>query len=280
MAADPAVVIAPDGALAPLACGPLTTLSNALLRVDVAAQAGGRIAQIHHRGVAQLLGPEDGNPATIAWGSFPMAPWVGRIRHGRFHFAGRDYRLPANFGGHAIHGVAFALPWTVEQATAEAATLVLALPQDARWPFGGQVRQQLVLDGAVLHQRLEVTAGAQAMPVTLGWHPWFRKPHRLEFHPEAIYPRDADGIAVLPLAPPPPGPWDDCFVNRRPVVLHGDGTRLRLDSDCEHWVVFDELAHTTCVEPQSGPPDAPTLAPRILQPGETAQAWMRMEWLP
>lgn len=279
MAADPGLVIAAAGAMASLACGPLTTLSNASLRVDIAAQAGGRIAQIRHRGVPQLIGPDDGDLAMIAWGSFPMAPWAGRIRRGRFVFGGREYHLPANFGAHAIHGVAFGLPWRIETVDADEAVLSLALPEDARWPFGGQVRQRIVLEEQALRQELTVTAGAHAMPVTLGWHPWLRKPDRLEFKPDAIYPRDAEGIAVLPVAPPPAGPWDDCFINRQPVFLHRDGLRLRVSSDCDHWVVYDELAHTTCVEPQSGPPDAPNLAPRVLQPGQSASAWMLMEWL-
>ena len=51
------------------------------------------------------------------------------------------------------------------------------------------------------------------MPASLGWHPWFRKPDRLDFHPEAMYRRDDEHIAVDELVDVPPGPWDDCFVN-------------------------------------------------------------------
>ena len=122
-------------------------------------------------------------------------------------------------------------------------------------------------------------AGERAMPVALGWHPWFRKPERMEFSPSAHYPRDDEGMATLPPAPPPTGPWDDCFVNTSPVILHLEGRRVRLTSDCRHWVVYDEPAHATCVEPQSGPPDAFNLEPLVLAPGETLQRWFLMEWL-
>ena len=54
---------------------------------------------------------------------------------------------------------------------------------------------------------------------------------------------------------------------------------MRLTSDCRHWVVYDEPAHATCVEPQSGPPDAFNLEPLVLAPGETLQRWFLMEWL-
>ena len=38
----------------------------------------------------------------IRWGAYPMAPWAGRIRDGRFTFRGRDVRLPLNLPPHAI----------------------------------------------------------------------------------------------------------------------------------------------------------------------------------
>ncbi|MGH8027906.1 MAG: aldose epimerase, partial [Pseudoxanthomonas sp.] len=94
-----------DGALAPLAPGPLIALKSGSLSVAVAPQAGGRIAQIAFEGIEQLIGPDQGDLAMIAWGCYPMVPWAGRIRDGRFNFEGADYQLPLNLGGHAIHGV-------------------------------------------------------------------------------------------------------------------------------------------------------------------------------
>ncbi|MBS7458601.1 aldose epimerase [Coralloluteibacterium stylophorae] len=267
-----------DGALAPFAPGPTFVIAGGALEVEIAPEAGGRIAQIRHAGLEQLLGHGPGNEATIAWGCYPMLPWAGRIRNAAFDLDGAAHRLQANLGAHAIHGVGFALPWRVEARDASSAVLSLALPEDRRWPFGGVARQHFGIDGDRLRMRLAVTAGAVRMPVVLGWHPWFLKPERLEFRPGAMYPRDAEGIAVRPTVTPTPGPWDDCFLNDEPVVLHRGGRRLRLSSDCTHWVVFDERAQTTCVEPQSGPPDGPTLGARVLAPGETLEAWFEMAW--
>ncbi|MEL1265453.1 aldose epimerase [Pseudoxanthomonas putridarboris] len=261
-----------------MAPGPLTTIAHGDLSVDIAPQAGGRIAQIRHRGVEQLIGPHDGTPAMIAWGSYPMVPWAGRLRHGRFSFGGRDYRLPLNHGEHAIHGVAFGLPWQVDAHAQDRAELSLPLPQDRRWPFGGVARQAIHVQAQRLEMRLSLQAGTQAMPAVIGWHPWFRKPDRIEFSPTRFYPRDPHGIATLPLTVPPPGPWDDCFINEADVVVHRAGQRLRLTSNCVHWVVFDEAAHATCIEPQSGPPDAFNLEPTLLLPGETLEAWFLIEW--
>ncbi|HTV84464.1 MAG TPA: aldose epimerase [Dyella sp.] len=261
--------------------GPLVRIAHGSLTVDIAPSAGGRIAQITTDHDTWLIGHDEGDEAMIAWGSYPMLPWAGRIRHGRFRFHGRDIQLPRNFGEHAIHGIAFALPWWIDGHSPTHIDLSLPLPEDESWPFGGIARQRIEVGQDGLRMTLSITAGEQPMPATLGWHPWFRKPDRLEFAPTRMYPRDAQGIATLPVIDPPPPPWDDCFLNDKPLVMHRAGQRIRLSSSCDHWVIYDETAHATCIEPQSGPPDAFNLTPsRQLSPGETLSVWYAMEWMP
>lgn len=265
-------------ALAPLPPGPLLRIARGRLAVDIAPAAGGRLAGIACDGVEQLVGAGQVGAAAIAWGCYPMLPWAGRTRHGRFAFGGRRYALPCNLGGHAIHGVGFTMPWRTDAHAPAHVELSLDLPEDARWPFGGSARQRIEVGGDWLRLELSVAAGARAMPVALGWHPWFRKPERMTFSPEGIYPRDADGIATRALAPVPPGPWDDCFLNRAPVLLHRAGRTLTLSSDCVHWVVYDVPAHATCIEPQSAPPDALNGDAQILEPGESRSIRYLMAW--
>jgi aldose 1-epimerase len=279
MASEAGSAVPTDGALQPFPPGRLTRLASGPLQVDVAADAGGRIARISRDGLEWLVGYGDANAAMIAWGCYPMLPWAGRIRRGRFAFAGRKYRLPGNLEGHAIHGVGFGLPWQVRNSQPHRIELSLQLPHDERWPFGGAAVQCIELADDALRCHLSLQAGAEAMPrPVLGWHPWFVKPDRLEFAPRAFYRRDAEGIAVPPPVAPPEGPWDDCFINHAPVVLHRGGQRLRLTSDCSHWVVYDQTAHATCVEPQSGPPDAFNMEPATLPPHASIDAWFAMEW--
>ena len=269
-----------DAASTVLAPGEPLGIGGGSLAVTIAPAAGGRIAQIRRDGVDWLVGYDEVNAAMIAWGCYPMLPWAGRLRRGRFEFAGHAYQLPLNLDGHAIHGVGFALPWRVETHSSTHAELSLPLPSDARWPFGGHARQRIVVAGNSLRMELLVTAGERAMPAVIGWHPWLRKPERIEFKPSRFYPRDAEGIATRPLAEPPPPPWDDCFINDEPVIVQRAGQRLRLTSSCSHWVVYDEPAHATCIEPQSGPPDAFNLDPvHYLAPGMSIAAWFLLEWL-
>jgi aldose 1-epimerase len=256
-------------------------IGNDRWQVDVAGADGGRVAQITADGVDLLVGrgegPEPSSP--LAWGSYPMVPWAGRIRRGRFSFDGVEHSLPVNFGDHAIHGVGFLAAWSVTRHDPDRVELELTLPTDVRWPFGGVARQAIAVHGDTLRCELSVTATTQPMPASLGWHPWFRKPDRMLFRPQAMYRRDDDYIAVDELVDVPPPPWDDCFVNTHPIELTiGDAT-VRLSSDCDDWVVYDMPGHATCIEPQTAPPDAFTLRPNRLEPGESLAAWYAFDLL-
>ena len=125
---------------------------------------------------------------------------------------------------------------------------------------------------------MSVTADDRAFPVSFGWHPWFRKPAQLTFAPTAMYRRDDDHIAVDELVGVTDGPWDDCFVNTRPVELHYDRDRaatVRVESACDHWVVFDMPAGAmgiriapsrVCVVTCAGAGAAPRRRPVLLLP--------------
>ncbi|MCB0965656.1 MAG: hypothetical protein KDB37_02375 [Ilumatobacter sp.] len=249
------------------------TIASDRVSADVAVDDGGRLAQLTVDGVELLV--DDASAPPTGWGAYPMVPWAGRIRHGRFSFDGVEYRLPINFDHHAIHGVGFVLPWDVDDGSGDHLDLRLDLPSDERWPFGGVATQRFRVDDLGLTTELTVLAGDRAFPVSFGWHPWFRKPERLDFRPTAMYRRH-DGVAADDLVPPPPPPWDDCFVNHEPVGLRIDGVELELTSSCDHWVVYDERTYATCVEPQTGPPDAFNIAVRRLEPGASMSAWYRI----
>lgn len=277
-ALDRSPAVPGTGATVPFAPGELLTIADGPLVVAVAPLAGGRIAQIVYRDEPLLIEYAPENSAMIAWGSYPMVPWAGRVRDGGFDFQGDHYELPLNLGEHAIHGVGFGLPWRVDSHEKNSIELSLVLPTDERWPFGGEARQRIEAGNSRLKMSLSVHAAESAMPATIGWHPWFRKPERLDFTPTKIYPRDARGIAITPCIDPTPGPWDDCFINSDPVVLHYPGQSMRLLSDCEHWVVYDETTYATCVEPQSGPADSFNIEPTVLQPAEMLQRTFLIEW--
>ncbi len=248
------------------------------LVVTVAPAAGGRMSQITAHGVALLVGLDDAPPPVtpIAWGSYPMVPWAGRIRNGRFRAGSQTVDLPRAAGPHAIHGVGYTSAWTITHADDSSVVLALDLPTDLRWPFGGRSTQRIAIDDRGLLLELTVTADERAFPATIGWHPWFRKPTSIDFRPTAMYRRDAAGIAVDDLIGVTEPPWDDCFLNTQPIRIEIDGVGVELSSDCDHWVVYDAPTHATCIEPQTGPPDAPSIRPQPLAPGTSLSAWYRI----
>ena len=54
--------------------------------------------------------------------------------------------------------------------------------------------------------------------------------------------------------------------------LEIDGVHVTISSACDHWVVYDEPPHATCVEPQTGPPDAFNIRPEVVEPGASYSA--------
>jgi aldose 1-epimerase len=241
----------------------------------VSAEDGGRVASLRVGPVDLIVGHDPSLPAA-GWGSYPMVPWAGRVRHGRFTFDGRDHQLPINFEHHAIHGTGFEQPWMVVDR--DASSCVLACTLD--WVLGGESEQLIELADDSLTCTLTVRAGDRPMPASIGWHPWFVKPQRADLQFERMYLRDDDYITDGRTVPPPPGPWDDCFEGPLTTPrLWIDGLDVSITSDCEFWVVYDMPAHATCVEPQSATPDAFNLGGAArLEPGDELRRTMSIVW--
>jgi aldose 1-epimerase len=248
-------------------------LSRGGARLLVDDRCGGRLASLTIDGFEVLI--QDGDDAApMLWGSYPMAPWAGRIRRGRFVHRGQTYQMPINLAPHAIHGTVCDRAWTIRGPDQ------LAIDLGPDWPFAGGVLQRFELTAERLTCVIEVHADVDPMPVCVGWHPCFVKPDTVEFSATSMYRRDDEGIpdGTL-LTPPPPPPWDDCFVGvRHPVILSWGSLALRLSSDCDYWVAYDEQPAVFCVEPQSGPPDAFNLSPFVIEPGTPLIRQMTWEW--
>lgn len=248
------------------------------VRATVLPDDGGRLGSLVVAGHELLVTGDPGGP--IRWGSYPMAPWAGRVAAGRFVFDGVTHQLPLGLPPHAIHGVVYDRPWLVTGDDE------LSIELDDRWPFRGRVTQRIGLDEDGIELELALHA-AQPMPAVIGWHPWFRRTLvagdpavRLAFQAGSMLARDADGIPTGERVPPTGGPWDDAFtdVAADPVLEWPGRLRLTISSTCAWWVVFTEPEHALCVEPQSGPPDALNGSPEVVVPGQPLTHTMRWSW--
>jgi aldose 1-epimerase len=244
---------------------PTLTAGPATVRVDRAR--GARLASLVVHGHELLVQPEPGSRGDpsdpLLSGCYPMAPFAGRTRGGRFAWNGEIRELVANHAGHAMHGTVFNRRWLLELA--DVGYLRLRTELQPGWPFAGWVVHEVALTAHRLELRLEVHSAAATFPATVGWHPWFRRHIEvgtdLEVGLDATrwYPRGPDGLPLGHLATPPRvGPWDDCFTAVTwPVRLTWPGAlEVTMTSTCDHVVLYDQPRHAICVEPQTGPPDA------------------------
>ena len=263
---------------------------DAQLTIDPAA--GGRFASLvvgeHELLVTEGLGP-------IEWGCFPMAPFAGRIRDGRFTFRGLVHQLERNLPPNAIHGTVFTRPWDVTaftrpwDVTARAVDRAeLAAELGPSWPFRGRVTQTLALRPDGLEASLELKAD-ESMPAWLGWHPWFRREVAgvtadLDFAAEWMYARGPDGLPTGELVPPTSRPWDDAFLGvRSPIHLTWTGVlSLEVTATAGIWVVYDQRPYAICLEPQTAPPDALNVAEAAGTDLPIAEPWrpisLTMSW--
>jgi aldose 1-epimerase len=107
--------------------------------------------------------------------SFPLVPYVNRIRDGRFTFRGREVRIAPNMPGDPspLHGQGWLNAWTVEQADEREAALSFA-HEAGEWPWAYEARQEFVLDDNGFSVRLKCrNTGTEPMPCGLGQHPYF-----------------------------------------------------------------------------------------------------------
>ncbi|MBW0007764.1 MAG: aldose 1-epimerase [Sphingomonas sp.] len=107
--------------------------------------------------------------------SFPLVPYVNRIRDGRFVFRGREVRLEPNLAGDPspLHGQGWLNPWHVQEATETRATLSFR-HEVGEWPWVYEARQQFSLDeSSLLLTLICQNLSGEPMPCGLGHHPYF-----------------------------------------------------------------------------------------------------------
>lgn len=233
---------------------------------------GGRLASLQVDGLDLLAHNGD---APTQWGCFVMAPFAGRLDRGLLRIDGADHQMPLTAAPHAIHGTVVEAPAVAVDAT------TIRMELGPTWPVAGHVLHRVELAEDRLMLQLEVHSDGGSFPASCGWHPWF--PRRLDgaeveitLSATSMLARGADGLPDgRRITPPPPGPWDDCFEGiTAPTVLEWPGVlRLRIDSDADYLVVYDEQPDAVCVEPQTAPPDDLAFTVEPERPLVTTTTW-------
>lgn len=155
-------------------------LSSGRLSLRLAPARGGGIKSFNCCAVSgcelSIFRPLDSDdPSPTALASFPLVPYVNRIRDGVFTFRGRRVTLARNMlpDPSPLHGQGWLGRWDVESASQRHAELIYR-HSAGEWPWAYEARQLFELDEAGLSLDLACTNRSdEPMPCGLGQHPYF-----------------------------------------------------------------------------------------------------------
>jgi len=267
------------------------------LRLALRPDLGGCVAGLWHGDMPVLRSTEPGAlPAARGSACYPLLPYSNRLGYRRFRWLGQEHTTQPNFDDspHSLHGVGWLRAWQVAEHSDTAARLRLVHAGDADWPFAFEAGQEIVLaeDGLTLRLSIKNTS-ADPAPAGLGWHPYFPKRSRSRLHAELTDRWESDPSGLPTRRVPQPGidgdvahlAYDHCFEGWRGAArVRDECFSLRLSSSLSYLVVYTPaLKDYYCVEPVSHVSNALHMAEpaqhglRMLAPGETFEAWMRLD---
>ena len=159
--------------------GSTVELVSGPLRLELTPSIGGSISALEWTGTGGprgILRKRDGVLEKVLDGaSFPLVPYVNRVRGGRFTFRGREVRLSPNMAGDAspLHGQGWLGAWDITEQSETRAILVFH-HSAGEWPWEYEARQEFEIDERSLAIGLICrNISSEPMPCGLGQHPYF-----------------------------------------------------------------------------------------------------------
>ena len=155
-------------------------LHNGRLELALNPCVGGSISRFEwvddeHRRRPLMRGCNNRSVNVLEAASFPLVPFVNRIRGSSFAFRGREVTLAPNMAGDpsVLHGQGWLGRWSVVGSSEAEAGLLFA-HEAGEWPWSYEARQDFALDEGGLAVRLACrNTSAEPMPCGLGQHPYF-----------------------------------------------------------------------------------------------------------
>jgi aldose 1-epimerase len=289
----------------------LLRLSRGPLALGLAPARGGGIASftccaVSGREIPIFRTMDEGDPSPTALASFPLVPFVNRIRGGAFSFRGRRVTLAQNLppDPSPLHGQGWQAPWEVVRL-AEATAELAYRHEPGEWPWAYAAQQSFALDETGLRVDLSCTNRSdEPMPCGLGQHPYFpcSPSTRLDTGVETVWTIDEQVLPVEQV--PATGRYDlrDRLVCGQGLdhgfggwsgraVISDPGLPLRVEMSSPDAGFFQLYSPGSgglfVAEPVThanaalNAPEAewPELGMRVLAPGETMTLTMRVDIL-
>jgi aldose 1-epimerase len=271
------------------------TLQAGPASMQILPSLGGGVLALDWEGGAILRPsrvPRDRGLSPLETAGFPLIPYSGRIRNGRFSWQGETIALAANFPPepHSIHGGGWLTNWNVLRASENTVALEF-VHRRGDWPWAYRAHQLFTLRPDGLNLRMSIRNEDRAvMPAGLGWHPYFLAEGAfITANTVGGWQRDAEG---LPVALSGASGFADLRCPQRVAALdldtpfiapkaqvdlrwpdQGLGVSMTASEPFNHLVVFTPPGQDFfCVEPASHVPDAHNLA---LCPKQTGLVTLR-----
>lgn len=264
-------------------------------RAEVRPEHGGALATLTWRGRDVLRATPADATAMFDFASFALVPYANRIAHGAFDFEGLAVRLAPNAAGqaHPLHGVGWLRGWEVVDADEAGVTLVHRHEGDAAWPWRYVATQRIALSPDGLAVSLEIeNDDARAMPVSLGFHPYFTREgvESVAFIADGVWRADADMLPTDLVPASALGDWsagaaleradlvDHCYTGwrGRVEIVRDDATIVLSAEGADHLHLFVPPSEDFfCAEPVTAMPDAVNReAAAVLATGQTRRLAM------
>jgi aldose 1-epimerase len=151
------------------------------LTVGLAPHCGGALTRFEigcAHSALEILRPARTDPnhpyCSLGTSCFPLIPYAGRLRDGRFELEGRSFQLPLNAPPerHSSHGDGWTRSWSLTHLDRRSA--VMTLGADDQAPFRYQFTQLIIVEQDRLS--VELSAGNLSdhrIPMGFGLHPYF-----------------------------------------------------------------------------------------------------------
>lgn len=285
------------------------------LHMVLEPEAGGRCDGVFWHVPGQdvpiaLLRPQQAQADDVLHSAcFALVPYSNRMFDGLLRTGTGSITLPPNLARlpHPVHGLGWRSAWAVIGHSDNHAQMQYTHPGDAHWPFAHSAVQKVTVgESSLLWEMSARNEAALPMPFGLGWHPCFEIDAAtcVQWDATHAWTRDDVGRPLernhthdhLSFDFRRPRRAQDMVINHcldgwtGPVTIthptHGLRLQMTASKDLRHLVVYRTMDQPwLCIEPVSHATGALGLSElfqarygaRMLAPGATAHAWMRIE---
>jgi aldose 1-epimerase len=215
-----------------------------------------------------------------------LLPFANRIKGGKYTWNGKEYSLPVNAEGNAIHGLVMDKIWKIVKSNDTSVSLSLSLDSEG-YPTSLEVNTLYEIDFGSILVRLQINnIGNSNAPLTVGFHPYFIVKGLWNLTPNKgkkcvsinkiptgeMIEEEVDGTKQ----------YDDCFyMPVEELVLSSEYSEVKINKKNLDYVQIYTTQNAVAVEPMSGAPDAyhNGIGLKVIQPGEKVNYEVKFELL-